>query len=339
MSEKIPAPSKRPIQEHLSEMDDELLKKYKLEFLGEGGEQIVFGVKDHSDVVAKAHKQMLSIVVKKHLDKGVAPDVTDLETALLAKRYIAQQKEHYRVFKKHFGKAALKERVLFMPVPFPVDHLDDDVRGAYQKAYPNASYGKASTLVRFQERVATDGVIDNMAVSPFGAYLETEDLMTPNEYRRINKLITGATIDDAATADVVGGRALLKNDGKLRECVADFVSKAMAYTLETGQTLDLVGEGNIIFIQNDGEWEYKLPDALYPGFGNKIFLESQKLLQKMKQGETISDDDRGDLMNGLAYVRQINALAQLSGVKDRLVLADELSASDHDRIFNAITSK
>lgn len=112
------------------------------------------------------------------------------------------------------------------------------------------------------------------------------------------------------------------DDLSLKEQLADFVTRAIAYSTDTREILDLRGKNNVLFMRmNNGEWDYKLIDALDPK-PNPVMDNAPQALQQIAEGSDVSEQYLKNLHNGLGYVRSINALAHALGLPGRLRLFD-----------------
>jgi hypothetical protein len=100
--------------------------------------------------------------------------------------------------------------------------------------------------------------------------------------------------------------------------VADFVTRAIAYSKQTGEVLDLAGESNVVFSRDGG---YLLIDALTTK-PRKRYAMLPDLLKKVAVNDLLSLPERKDLLNGIGYVRAMNYLACQLGLE----LEDQLPA-------------
>jgi hypothetical protein len=112
-----------------------------------------------------------------------------------------------------------------------------------------------------------------------------------------------------------------QNDTSCRDTVKDFVEKAISFAEEHGEILDIVGDDNVIFTQGkNGEWDYKLVDALFPAPPppNGRLSEAKDILEKIQNDQLISERERRSLINTLNFTRAINGLASCLEVDNRI---------------------
>jgi hypothetical protein len=106
-------------------------------------------------------------------------------------------------------------------------------------------------------------------------------------------------------------------DQKFKQVLGQYVRQAMAYSVETGEIIDMAGGGNVLLIKNpDGEWQPFLMDALSPPELNFNLLKQSALL--IKHGQELDIHAKANTLNVINYVRFANALAMLAGLPDRL---------------------
>lgn len=162
-------------------------------------------------------------------------------------------------------------------------------------------------------------------------------------------------------ADGIAFAERILTDDALREHVRTFVENAIKYTDEdkTDRILDFIGKNNVNMYQ-EGEhvdsgrgescgWRTILLDAQYPdekyesvwrmgkNAAEDVWVSFHR--QYMKEGRTVIRDGRQiALLNALAYVRTVNALAELSGSKKRLPFIDDADAFRGEQWFYAMES-
>ncbi|WP_237106371.1 hypothetical protein, partial [Nonomuraea sp. MG754425] len=102
-------------------------------------------------------------------------------------------------------------------------------------------------------------------------------------------------------------------DPALRAAVRAFAGNAIAYTRATGEIMDLVGNGNVIF---PASGSYLLVDALSPS--PLPTSAASEALQRLDAREPLTAKDRAILLNVLNYVRTVNALADATGLAERI---------------------
>jgi hypothetical protein len=129
-------------------------------------------------------------------------------------------------------------------------------------------------------------------------------------------------------------------DPSLRKAVRAFVGRSIAYTTNMKRIVDCIGKNNVnIYLApitsphragEGGIWRMNLLDAQYPDEEHQsVWIDGKRALERihmswrqhgramLRHGEHIA------LSNMLAYVRLVNALAELSGSRERLRCMDE----------------
>ncbi len=324
--EQMGEPEPRPDEEVfdlLQAADHELVKKYQPKFLARGGEHIVYDIPGHPDVVAKVEVESIKS------PNFISPDDTEKIDELLA-----QKRTRFLKMKSIFGaNHVLAERVFFMKVP-----VTDSVRkwvfeGRVPDTIKTDDVKETWAIVKIQHRALE---LQNQERSGIvGSYVEYRD---PNldAYRRI----TSALLEEDASAvftreefaDLAGSplKELLEKadtDPLLTETLKDFVVKTIIYTKETGEMLDCAGFDNVpVWQEKDGTWNYRLVDALYPGYQAEKKIDfARKALEMASRGEKLDDEHFFPLLNMVNFTRLINGLAERLGIVERIsFVPDEL---------------
>jgi hypothetical protein len=113
-----------------------------------------------------------------------------------------------------------------------------------------------------------------------------------------------------ASGDEVASAELAQLKGE----VAKTVRELETFSKEQDTLLDLAGLGNAQFVKNDGKWGVRLPDVLPPNRWRRSNFERQ-IAELQANGETSTSLE---LLNGMAMVRALNALAVIADVPDRV---------------------
>jgi hypothetical protein len=102
-----------------------------------------------------------------------------------------------------------------------------------------------------------------------------------------------------------------------KEMLKDFVQRCIRMFRETGEIVDTIGNNNIIFFRENGEWKYKLVDPLLPLETAKAMKNAQTIVQSYIDygltGETCCL-----LLNLFNFARSINGMAVLLGIEERV---------------------
>jgi hypothetical protein len=215
---------------------------------------------------------------------------------------------------------------------------------------------EVKSIVTIQERVEELGDEDRLSVT--SGYAERSRFAGREDFKQAYDRTTDTAvlgkedqIDSEELKKVQSGmRELLdkaERDPRLRESLKEFVTRAIAYSGETGESLDLAGDDNIIFSEKDsGEWNYVLVDALYPSAPppEDKMEQTKAILAKLdgyNEGDLnpLGPQEQNILMNIVNYVRTINGLANYLGIDERINITPERVDIDSDKIFRAITEE
>jgi hypothetical protein len=121
----------------------------------------------------------------------------------------------------------------------------------------------------------------------------------------------------------------MNGDPELRAMMKDFVQNAIDYTKNEGEMLDIFGAKNILVHKDkEDKWTMTFADAMYPKKAawqhcKKAVRGSFYAWEKTpdKNRDTKEYGNHTDAyVNAINYVRDLNALAAVTGVEDRLTL-------------------
>lgn len=99
-----------------------------------------------------------------------------------------------------------------------------------------------------------------------------------------------------------------------------FIDGCIAYTQETGEVLDLVGDSNVVFLNNG---RCKLVDVLTTKM-TPITHVLPGILEKVQNQEGLNARGMNYLMNGLGYIRFVNFKAAWLNLPERLEVPDKI---------------
>lgn len=241
--------------------EHDLVLKYKPKAVGLGGEQVVYSLEDHPNVVIKVSKHKVKDSVIKMGEDGLVE--TDPLLEEWAKETYAEEirikNEEIKKLRDFFGgEHTLKERQYLMRVPVSEELLsevfvNDYVGRVLPESVKNTS--EVWTSVSVQEKCDEINNPDRLALS-YGGFIEGKDL-DPKEYERITGLVIGQgenkfnsqeflTLQDQSKKKGFSQlMELARSDEKLKEQLESFIKKAIAFTKETGQILALAGDDNV----------------------------------------------------------------------------------------------
>ncbi len=297
------------------------LAKYQPVFMAAGGEHVVYEIPGHPDIVVKAELHPTIHQIRQNARQGLPLDhITEMHK-LLARAYLQEQTLVQQKMVTAFGREHLPQQKAFLKkVPVSEAILK---AAKMPKEYPGPREVWSMIKVQKREKELAD---DHFTLTFEYAEGRTED---PELYRRATKaLVWGEESDEEI--EVEGRDYYLQaqdqgelfkllydseDDVELREQLAEFTQKAIAYTQNTGEILDLAGEDNVAFVKKGGHWTYRLIDAAAYG---KYAESSQLSLRKLAQGKELSEEEAFGLYNTVNYVRTINGTALFLGLPDRI---------------------
>lgn len=297
-------------------------ERYKPVFLARGGEHIVY----RSDAVPNQ-------VIKVNTDWVAAfLERSDFTQALATAA--AERQRAWDTLARHFGESATLDTQVRIET-FPLTpRCTFEIFKANRHDLPS----EVNTLVvsqRFAEELQSQPSYTIAA-----GYLEDISELSTEEYVGLtSSLLFGdaARFNRTQFVTYYGQRGLAAlldiatSSDSFRNCLRDFISKACRYTLATGATLDLAGQGNVAFVFTNEEWNYLLPDALSPGGENSIH-HAATLLTQVEQGATLTRKQRYVLFNVLHYVRIINGISMACGFNECIQIPNISAPSLHPHI-------
>lgn len=329
-----------------AEVEHDLAEKYTPYFLAEGGENIVYEIPGHPDVVLKGSKKILYDVLSDPEGEKVA-----LEKA--AKRIVRERELRSKLI-KHFGaEHLLPQKQFLLKVPVTSDILEH-TEAAYERFFRRTiphDVKEAWTYVTIQKKqelkqgeyenpkaqyidLAMLTAKPNQKNPPFFDPLVrgdfefvTESLMRGDRTQAINEYQFANLMDSPWLARMLKE---MRSDSELRDTVRDFVGKCIRFSEDTGEIIDFIGKDNIIFFKKNGHWTYKLLDPLFP-FYDHVLEEAREIFVATK-GEGARDMDNekmNKIMQAALYVRMVNGLAMASKSETFLdFLPEELLEDD-----------
>lgn len=304
----------------VSDVDHKLIEQFKPQYIARGGEHIVYDIPDHPDIVAKAAKESVATLIKNNVEQGNPPDYLGNDERERAERFLQEEASRFKQLRQYFGKEhTLSQKKYLLKLPVTPQILSDLFEGN-PPALPTEAWG----MIVIQKRSKALQNTDHLTV--VAGYAERQENVNQEAYQtQTEQLFVNpheeAEFDQVEFLGVQGNHnelpTLVQNSNEsdeLKNSLRDFVQKAVRYTSETGETLDLAGSDNVAVYQQDGKWNYELLDALYPGTKDMV-PRTQQALRKLAAGEEIDDGNRNVLMNTINYVRTINGLAKSLGTK------------------------
>ncbi|PIR63208.1 MAG: hypothetical protein CO156_04395 [Candidatus Pacebacteria bacterium CG_4_9_14_3_um_filter_40_12] len=332
---------------NLSQVENKRIQKYQPKLEGYGGRQVVFSFPDHPNIVGK--------VEMKPLLQAVEVAVTGGDEAELRAQFESDKRDREQqlaVLQNYFGSEhVLKQTFSVIKIP-----VNADILASVQKIIGDGSE-RVSQLqsfegeyvwssISFQEKA--DVVHNPSKITLTAGLAELRPVVTPM-YQSAYDRVTRASLynlNEQGTVQVADLEKIhpflskllesIKNDEELRTVVAEFVTRAIKYTNETGTIVDIIGQDNVVFFRDESNaWDYKLIDALYD---QPISAVSNSITRIAEQEQvTLSLAEDASLRNTLNSIRVINALANILNISARITaLPTALSTIEPATLMTAI---
>ncbi len=110
---------------------------------------------------------------------------------------------------------------------------------------------------------------------------------------------------------------LSKKDESFQAALIDYIKRAMRYSVDTNEIIDMAGGGNVMFFKNElNAWSAFLMDALSPPELNFDLIRKASLM--IKHDQPIDVRTKANTLNVINYIRFANALSMISGLSMRL---------------------
>ena len=305
-------------------IDHPMVKRYEPKFLALGGEHIVYEIPEHPDVVVKVEAETMRKIQRNNTEKGLPVAAMDPELLPSVQKFLSEGRRRHRRLVDYFGREhvlGLKQELVQVPV---TSALLTELHGGTPP--DGAREAKdAWAVVRVQKRAPEFSDPERQTVVAGYAEFREPD---PETYGRITAALVEGNTDAHFTskefAEIFPGLmqdllAKIDGDKGLQEMLKDFVRRTAKYTSETGEILDLAGRDNVTVFKKDGEWKYRLVDALYPGGSRRNMIEvAGTAADKSARGESLDEGEKNVLLNTINFVRTMNGLSERLGMKERI---------------------
>jgi hypothetical protein len=313
-----------------AESEHATAEKYSPVFLGAGGENLVYEIPGRPDLVVKANKKTIydTLVKDPMSDVYTEEDIGRSGALRELKTKLEYDRDALRELREYFGGHLLKQRKFLKKVPVTQDILKGiedqfDAKGRNANIFPTDAQ-EAWTILTLQEKIT----LPENALAPNTAYVERafverkwdKDAVKREEYEKnTDMLLNSETVLETTGEDFIKFMRMeplaklaerMKSDDGLRAAVKDFVTRAIAYASDTGEVLDVVGSGNIVFYQQDGAWTYLLVDPIYP-FDDHVLKRGREAYTSGKSRTEFSGREMNTLLHSVVFTRYINGLALL----------------------------
>lgn len=218
----------------------------------------------------------------------------------MADQYIEEENSKNEQLYEYFGqKHCLREKAMVQKIRVEKDGAYQDIEG----------------IISIQE--ASDIFKDPNKKDFSSGYTEQNPELEKNKeiYNRMNRALLGKK--DFNENDFLEFNEKLKSifelvdsDKEFAGCMREFLLRFKTSFEASGRFIDLVGQENVLFHQEEGKWTFKL-GSVVKGENKKVLEEAMNTLDD--NPEKINEDQqlRNQLMNQLALIRLLNA----SGLK------------------------
>ena len=317
----------------LSKDDHPLYGEYEPRFVSQGGEHLVFTILGHEKIVFKVAHNMIEATLH---------DVESLEGTggALAERTLRHQAVVARAkladIEEFFGREHMaRQRVSTMNLPIPA-HILQDLYKSKDIPPHGQSIVTLPVVVRIQEAIdlreretlldltssyAEEKLSDDPSELELYSQGSDQWVLNHESPKNFDRKTFSGCLQSPALEKIM---ALAENNGAFREVLMDFVARAIEFSQNTYEFLDLAGKNNVVFMKSGESWQYLLIDAAYPGADTGVLLRGQQALYSYITGQKVlSEEDVYALYNALNYTRTINALADALGMSERIHLLHE----------------
>lgn len=356
-----PVSKKEGVKREMESMREEGYAKgveLRAKVLDVGSEAAVFEIAGHDNYVAKVDLKILKRNIKSQEENRKAWEGLDVNEQAAAKYEFAtawqsameseidKAKTKHKKLEQAFPDYTLEERYYLEPVPVNREILKAATGKDVPPDYLKDGTVRVRTLVKTQERIPASVLESGTDIC--NDYQELNQLVDEEAYAKFNKdLIAGdgelaesylRTLGRPENPDKMGQLLdKMKTDPELRAVMGDFAKRAVQYTNKNREILDLFGKNNVLAHKDEaGKQTLTFMDAQYPG--ENTWDKDVDCLRKLAKGAEITDKDTDKAINVLNYVRYVNALASVTGVRERLRLPVSLSNVDK-QILEAIRAR
>jgi hypothetical protein len=313
----------------------DLVLKYNPRFIGRGGDNIVFEIPSHPEIVAKGSTHSIRLNIDTALQNNLDPQNLSPISENFFREYIKKDAKRFSVMKAYFGPENVANQKKFL-VRVPINN---EILNQLYEDNPPVQINETWSVVTFQRLVEEFGIRDRLSL--VSGYSEMQEVSNELYKEITDRLIFGVESDEPLNEDKFldvqkspALRELLeksKTDEELRNLLVDLISKCIRYTNETGDILDLAGTDNIVISKLKGKWNFKIVDGMYPG--SDMISKVREALRKLSLKEELGQIHINFILNVFNYTRTINGMAEILGLKSRInILPKDLTVEDFKNI-------
>lgn len=269
----------------------------QLQRVGHGGTHDVFIYPQNPTFVIKLNRGVLK--------KTSSIGQTELspEIRKMADKYVDVENGKNEQLYKHFGQEhCLREKVMVQKISVEQNNISQNIEG----------------IISIQE---ASNIFKDPNKKDFSAgYIEQESSIEKNRkvYDKMNKALLGDGEFDEKDFLKFNEKLkpifeLVDKDKEFADCVREFLLRFKKYFEESGKFIDLVGQENVLFYQQNGKWTFKLGSVI-KGENKQVIEEAIGALEE--NSEILNQDEkmRNQLMNQLALIRLLNATGLKVGI-------------------------
>ncbi len=333
-SKPLLRPSPKELEEALADFGHRLVMKasdecrvlpHILHLIGKGGEHIVFEDLRFPNYILKVDFiESLPVLYAQTKGKSaVTKAVTNIEQkAELHRSRIKRLQSYFPPGQVPLELVVVKELPINQKVVKAV-LLDRNIEIPAKLSVPE----KLPVLCTLQHKIALPKKENRVDI--YSSYAELNRTISFDNYTEGHRLLASSrTIGPTtrqARENIIGNIypslkkviKLIYKDDNLRLAVQDYIKRAMKYSADTNEIIDMAGGGNVMFLKHETQvWQVFLMDALSPAELNFDLIRKTSLM--IKHDQDIDIRTKANTLNVINYIRFANALAMLSGISTRL---------------------
>ncbi len=287
------------IQTFISELpnNDGFVDFGQLQRVGRGGTHDVFIYPQNPTFVIKLNRGALGKA------RSIGQAKFSPEVRKMADQYVEGENSKNEQLYKYFGQEhCLREKAVVQKISVEQDGILQNIE----------------VVISIQE--ASDIFKDPDKKDFSTGYTERDPSVDQNKdvYDKMNKALLG--IDKFDENDFLKFNEKIKpifelvdKDKKFADCVREFLLRFKDYFEASGKFIDLVGQENVLFHQQDGEWTFKL-GSVVKGENKQVMEEAMSALEENSENLNQDQGLRNQLMNQLAFIRLLNATGLKVGI-------------------------
>lgn len=294
-----------------------------LHLIGKGGEHVVFEDVRFPNYVFKVDF-IESLPVLYAQPKGT--DAVDEAVAALKEKAAKHHERLVRLQKYFLPGTVPLEMVAVKNVPLDEEVVVTLLKDRQIEVPKNLSVPAVMpVLCSIQRKIS----LPKAKVDIYSSYAELNRTILPEFYGEGHRLLSGSEVlgptDYEKRKQIISYiypslkkiAQKLEEDADFKSMVTDYIRRAMRYSADTDEIIDMAGGGNVVFFTDEeGRWQCFLMDSLSPPELKFDLIKKAALL--IKHGEQVDVRMRANTLNVINYVRFANALAMLCNTPERL---------------------